>query len=1386
MAKSQMTDKVLLTALVQQGLASEADLQELLDKQNEAFQAHQHLVSGIAYVIDPLQGVLILQSYPQGEEIARFELGTEQRPRFAADEWDPWGSHAFLASQDEISRLETFDFDVSEPYGLVVLSDKVYLYNNGQLDTQHVGLAKQALYGAVYKGKPASSPFDLYLSANQQWLCISDRGAGSVSLLNLETRAMQGPVQVRSPGGTSTLNIAIDEANARALITDNQTAGLYLLDFESLQIERQRLGLGILGNLVMAPEKDYLYLISVKPNAALHYVNIAKWEAEKSIKLKGGLFKADSSAPCDLLSLSPTGEHLLIMTYLNDPKPFTPVLTVIDTRQTKTTRRYSLKDGVKPIQLAYGLLNPVFEHTRPLETLAVKAGLVGPQAMWNLKRELALQMGEELIEDLAEMPGQDANESDTVEELDAAEEPAAVLEIVELRPEETEPGTIDTRNLLENDPESETLNLTPKKSSPISLNKEMTVLIVALLINTLESQCGESLADRTELKLALQAPADEARQQLESFDSTIVQVEKIYQQYDLKTVILREAVLKAWEARRSSEGEVAPPARCPNCEARLESWDCESCGYELDSPERRRKNMTNSATATSNLPHGHFALPDPQGLRLLQLNPFKYISWNLEPDKVPAQYPIDLIWLPNENLLVTDKDGHAVVEVSLRGEQFWRFDTQKSAAHRLNEPVKATFYIPENSGERHYLIVDQGNHRVLEVNNRSEIIKSFGIQAESGAEPHLLDLPQDVQFTHQQTYLIADTGNDRVIEYQQTGEIARIFGPELGLKSPTNMQRLLNQHTLIVDAGNYRLLELDAEGQIVNECLYFNSSIDPAFHIVSPIRMIRLFNSDVLVMDEDKLIQVNLRTSQLVWFSKLENLAFQPKVDAPQLITDENGVEKLVYKVLDHGTNRPVRLSQKINFKRMQQLITARLKLEAKTSSGEKKDNKTNKLQALIEERKLLQKSSLRRMLSQDSIQPSQIYKKEGAELQKMRYYLIDRNHNSVLRLNRKGEVKWSYGVEMGQSLLRPHHISETRTTLLIGDTSNNRIAEISKTEREMVREFKLDGGSPLTGPRSARRISDEQTLIADTRGKRLLILNAEGQPVWEYANSSEVKSPQYAEELGDGHILYVDAMLNMVREIDREGQTHWSYGTRLKGRGPNQLFAPEFATRLANGHTLIADTRNNRVIEADATGKEIWSYEGDAESKRQLLNPFYAERLDNGNTRIAYNNSRELLEVSATGELLWWYKMGNDVFLQPVTGSTHGLTQDVEELIPYYNPIEKRLIRAASTRNTQGVEAHICFMENVQMKSVRASLMLMRAEQFGTVLKTFPSPEELLASKFGKNLIITLILDAGQDPETVNTQLGNLAEVESTNLVPLFFEEDLKKESEDSNTSAS
>lgn len=1375
MARGDIDERVLKQALIERGLVNEGDLEHLIKDQTEKFRTVQKDLPGYSLLVDLNQHVLEIRDMVSLELKKTLVLSTQAEP-FAPENWEPWGVSPLLVYPEDGNQVARQDPGLVAVYGLVTMPEGSYLYNQGRLDTEYLGLSYQALFPGIYKGKLTSSPYDLFLSQDYSLLCVTDRGAGILYIVSLSDFSHQGPIQVREPGSNLLLNIVPDPVHQRVFITDNQTTQLLILNLETLQIQRQRVGLGVLGNIQMSPDGQHLFLLTLKPNQNLVYLNTQTFSVEKTVKLKGELFKANSSDPSDLMAISPDHKHLLVMTYLNEPEPFTPVVTVLEAASVKTVRRYAIKEGGKPSQIAFARENPFMAHARRLEDMLLEADLIEPRILWDLKRELRALQGLPLEEEEAAISR--AEEQEDVPAEVRAESPEEDAETTS-EAESAEPEFIDVEQHViaiavthKDKQKKDELSITPAKAPKIDLPPQANDEILDILLQTFQKQVNEEISEYPDVMQRLHQEAEKARQELENYDSVIVQVPDLLEGKSLRTVILREAIVMMLDLKASLQSMQTRtvPTHCPNChQPLLGSWDCEACGFEIDNPERALKRRTASAEAIANLPRGHILIPDPLGLRILQLNPFKFVSWSLDPDQLSCDYPVDCLILPNHNLLILDRDGHKLMEVGSRGKIFWSFDTRASARHQLREPVRVTYRHEEDHSLR-YLIVDQGHHRVLEVDKEHQIHWEFGIKGEAGASDKHLHTPSDVQYTHDQTYLIADTGNDRVIEIKR-GSIDKVWGANLGLKAPTCVQRLFNGHTLILDAGNYRLLELDPQGQIVHESKYYTRNIDDEFRVVQPIKMIRLINKDILIMDEDKLIQVMLSKNQLVWYSKLDDLTFQPQVQEGELIVDAQGNERRVYKVLDHGDIRPVRLSQKINFKRMQQLIAARLAAEQVPMDEEDPEKMSamavDRLRSLLADRKAEQARAMRE-LSLETFQPSAIFMKPDVDLPNIRRYCIDKHHNALIRINRKGEVKWHYGFEVGQTLSRPFFVAETKRTLLVADTGNNRILEISKADKEIVADFRGPADSPLSGPRSAVRTLQGRILVADQKNKRLVELDTKDRIVWEFNKSGHISSPQYAEELENGDILFADSMLNSIRQIDREGNLRWSYGSRIKGTGPGQLFAPEFATRLPNGNTLIADTRNNRVLEVDLNGALVWSYEG--RGRQKILNPTRCERTETGTTVIIYNNNREVIEVDPQGETLWYFRMGNDVFLPPVQGM--GGKQVVEKLSTYYNPIEKRLIRMAQKDQMKGVEVHVTMLDHVQMKSVRASLVLMALEKFGTVIKTFPTPEELLADKFGRYMIVAFIANRGVSFDTLVEHVSAIAEIDTVKIEEIHFEE--------------
>ena len=151
-----------------------------------------------------------------------------------------------------------------------------------------------------------------------------------------------------------------------------------------------------------------------------------------------------------------------------------------------------------------------------------------------------------------------------------------------------------------------------------------------------------------------------------------------------------------------------------------------------------------------------------------------------------------------------------------------------------------------------------------------------------------------------------------------------------------------------------------------------------------------------------------------------------------------------------------------------------------------------------------------------------------------------------------------------------------------------------------------------------AERLSNGNTLIAESGNNRIIEIDGSGTIIWSY--STGLDHPIDVERLTNGNTLITD-WNNRVIEVDSSGTIIWSYSTGL-----NQPFDAE---RLNNDNTLIADWVNDRVIEVDSSGTIIWSY------SEGLSYPCDVERLSNGNTLIS-NQGGDVIEVDNSGTIVW------------------------------------------------------------------------------------------------------------------------------------------------------
>lgn len=183
-------------------------------------------------------------------------------------------------------------------------------------------------------------------------------------------------------------------------------------------------------------------------------------------------------------------------------------------------------------------------------------------------------------------------------------------------------------------------------------------------------------------------------------------------------------------------------------------------------------------------------------------------------------------------------------------------------------PVKTSFSEVQNTWlpNRHILITDQANERIIEVTLAKQIVWQYGTAGVAGNGPEQLNNPNCAELLANGHILICDENNNRAIEVTRDGEIVWQYGSgDPNISDPVSgvafASRLKNGHTLITDSNHARIVEIDTDKNVVWE--YFTNS-DPNSNQRGgtgplPTRALRLGNGNTLISDQynHRVIEVN-------------------------------------------------------------------------------------------------------------------------------------------------------------------------------------------------------------------------------------------------------------------------------------------------------------------------------------------------------------------------------------------------------------------------------------------------------------------------------------------------------------------------------------------------
>lgn len=208
-----------------------------------------------------------------------------------------------------------------------------------------------------------------------------------------------------------------------------------------------------------------------------------------------------------------------------------------------------------------------------------------------------------------------------------------------------------------------------------------------------------------------------------------------------------------------------------------------------------------------------------------------------------------------------------VIVVNEKGRIVWQYGQDGGVAgasfNQLNVPVAATF-LPNG----HILITDQSNERVIEVNQKKEIVWQYGdpggpggidpCAPNPGPDDGRLNNPNSSELLENGHILIADENNNRAIEVDRDDhKIIHTFTAGCTVSGVAFASRLKNGNTLITDSNKSRIVEVDPNDSVVWQ--YFTNTAADSNPSPLPTRAVRLRNGNTLISDQfnNRVIEIN-------------------------------------------------------------------------------------------------------------------------------------------------------------------------------------------------------------------------------------------------------------------------------------------------------------------------------------------------------------------------------------------------------------------------------------------------------------------------------------------------------------------------------------------------
>lgn len=1256
-------EQLIQEYLLDQGIINPEQLSQAVAKLREykiELQKNQH---AIAYIFDQ-KHYSLKEINPWTEEVFReLELPgiKKKKPNYYKTDWHQVGSGSVYLFHANSAREigEIFWGEEEQTQGIIVSDRFTHLYFGGLDEHPYLALTNSLYAGQIPLKRTKALPVDIQLSPDKKTVFLADRGRGTVFIVDLESFKVKGQLGIRKPGSFKTINMAPSPDGNRLYISDYKSPALFIVNLKSLKIKRNPMPYGILGNIQLSKDGQWLYLQNIRSDQSVEIivVDTTNFLHRSTIPLKGQLF-SQMDDPCDLMVVSPENNYLLFMTFVNAPSMFTPWINIVDLSNYHLIDRYALLTGDnKPTYLAFAMNKPdgYFKIDISILEVLLELGFISITDV----EEAELTIQETLVknspppqDDVMEMSfateledefdafSMEPEEEEAIDKIEASrgrpEEDYPVLHQYQIDPSllmrfpedilrKYEMLTINELNDVlkvaavdPNRPEIEAIikNAIPDCSLlviPVTKEEferfmnEFYQFIMTRMKNVLSNMSSE------QKELFKQSAPEEVVNNLESYtepeDAPILSDEEAKETIE---AALEEAVVEEETvAEEDEEEEEAGP------EIDQEEPD------EEESEEEKLKQVPENKMDTI--------------LLAFCINEFKKI-WGIDVSEEPPvlkklkthveKARKELMIFDYTIIRISDLYNGLSLETVITREKFLNLidvtpqeeiDKQTKECQSCGAPVQfGTEYCivcaskmqsePEDDDEQqidlpsgHFLFQDIEQQRVIEFNNKGQIVWQVG--GRDGIGPAKLQDPQNPIQLPNGNILVADAGQDTIFEISRSGQIRWQFPPEgsktdIELRRPVKALRMLNGNTIIVDQGNHRIIEINQMHKIVWQYGITSSVGITRGRLYSPSDLQVLKGKRFLITDTDnhRVIEVT-QDEEIVWqYGNTDN-----KLGSG-------------YGKRSRQLNMPVRAVRLRN---------------------------GNTLICDSDNRRVVEVNPAKEVVWTFD---TGIEEQSGGA-----FSFVPIN---ALRLDNGNTVVFSplYVIEVSRQL-HPQYLYQYALLPRAEGydekvKESDKILELSsKPSEQHISELAKKATQNYIKTKS--KLLDIDFPLVDKQNNQVVIINRHKSVQWRFGAKS-VKNPQYMERPqciefvpdDEYHLLVTDTDRHRVFKIYRPTkEIVWQYGeTGVLGSSDGRLGHPRSATASSAHTVLITDQYSGRVIEVNKTGEVVWSYGGWDTGINPLNAPYYAQKTPDNTILITDWSNHYVIEVDRKGEIIWQF----------------------------------------------------------------------------------------------------------------------------------------------------